>query len=215
MSGIADQVTANITLSFGELGYIACPYWPEIEWLVKLEQKAGLHPRHGADKRKKLLETYCTDNGISLDQVDAARKKVADEHWYREPDGGIYIPASQFSGCLVQALATHPLKKEVAQDQLRSFVALSKLTISPPKMKADGIYERYVKNPDTNLRRLQCDEYIANFEARGTVTFVQTIVQPDSLESLIRFAGRWVGVGSARKMSRGRYDLTEFAIGKS
>lgn len=200
----------ELQLKFGELGYIAAPYWPEIEWLIKLEQKAGLHPKHGADKRKQLLQTYCHDNEIPPEKVEAARSLIANEKWYRDANGLIYIPRHHFSACLVQALGSHPLKKEVGKDQLRTFVTVGDLAVKPEKVKADGVFARYIKNPDSNLRRYQEDEYIANFVAVGHIHFNEEIINPDSLESLISFAGTWVGVGSARKMGRGKFTLEAF-----
>ena len=86
-------------------GYIANPYWPEISWLITLEQDAGVHPKHGDDKRKQLIESYCQDNGIAPAKVAAARLKIEREKWYKNADGEIYIPRHQLAGALVQALS--------------------------------------------------------------------------------------------------------------
>lgn len=201
---------AQITLEFGELGYIAQPYWPEVEWLIKLEQRAAIHPKHGSDKKRALLQSQCDEEGISLETVEAARKKIAEEKFYKDANGHIYIPRHQFSGALVQALSTHKLKKQISKDQLRTFIIVGDLAVNPQKTEKDTVFARYIKNAESNLRRFQEDEVINNFEAIGEVHFSDEIVDPDSVESLIAFAGMWVGIGSCRKMGRGKFTLKKF-----
>jgi len=187
--------------------YIAKPYWPEAEFLIKLEQKARLHPKHAPDKRKLLLQTYLEDNDIDPNMVEAARKKVQEEKWYRNKDGEIFIPRHQLAGALVQALRTHPLKKELDKDQLRSFIQVGDLEITPVKTKYDVLFERYIKHAESNMRRLEVDEVIQDFDASGEIEFEDDFLNAGMVESLLRYCGKWVGIGSARKMAYGHFTL--------
>jgi len=211
---------AKFDIEFSD-GYIACPYWKEIEWLISVQQDAGVHFKHKPSKQRELIETYCKDQGIALADYDAAKKKVETEFWYKDPAGNIFIPRHQMAGCIVQALhpnqgrIRHRLGTAMSREQVRTFIRVSDMTIKPAKQKKDTDYIRYVKHPKTNLRRLQEDEMINDFVASGTVDFRDVIVKPDDLESLLRWAGDNVGVGSARLMGIGRFTLLNFAVDKA
>lgn len=191
------------------LGYIANPYWPEVEWCLKIEQKAGVHPRHKDDKKRKLIEHYCNQNGISLADFDAARVKIATQRWYFDKNGDIYIPRHHISGMLVQTIQGHRLKSSVNVDQLRSFLQVYDAEVLPKKQKLDFMFSRYIKNPESNMRRLQEDEVISDFVAVGTLNFNPDIFNIRDVEDLFSYGGRWVGIGSSRKMGYGRYSVKE------
>lgn len=115
---------------------------------IPCRRSARRRDGHVAGKRKQLIESYCTDQGIPLTDVSKARDKIENEHWYRDHDGYIIIPRHQLSGCMVQTLKTHPLKKELQPSQVRSFIQLSDLAIEPKKKKCDAVFERYIKHAD-------------------------------------------------------------------
>jgi hypothetical protein len=207
---------AKFELRFGEDGYIACPYWQEIEWLISVGQNAGVHFKHKPAKQRELIETYCRDKGIAIAAYDDARRKVETEHWYRNRAGNILIPRHHVQASIVQALhpnqgrIRHRLGTSMSREQVRTFIRVSDLCIDPPKKEKDDIYSRYVKHPKTNMRRLQEDERIKNFTAAGTVDFKDFLLTPDDMESLLRWTGENVGVGSARLMGIGRWELNKF-----
>jgi hypothetical protein len=211
---------AKFELQFSD-GYIANPYWQEIEWLLSVQQDAGVHFKHKPPKARELVETYLKDQGIPIAKFDAAQKKVDTEFWYKDPGGNIYIPRHQFQGSIVQSLhpnqgrIRHRLGTAMSREQVRTFIRVSDLTIAPAKKKADSMFSRYVKHPKTNMRRLQQDEIINDFVASGTVDFRDHIIKDQDMESLLRWAGQNVGVGSARLMGIGRWELLAFAADKA
>lgn len=208
---------AKFELEFKD-GYVAGPYWREIEWLISIQQKAGVHFKHKPAKQRELVETYCKDQGISMVEYDAAQRKVDTEFWYKNPAGNIIIPRHQMQGTIVQALhpnqgrIRHRLGSSMSREQVRTFIRVFDLNIVPIKREKDSVFSRYVKHPKTNLRRLQEDEMINDFVAIGTVDFREVIVKPEDMESLLRWAGTNVGVGSARIMGVGRFLLRSFAV---
>jgi hypothetical protein len=188
--------------------YSAQPYWPEVQWILKLEQKAGCHPKHKPEKRKMLIEAYCEQNGITMEQVDKARAKIENDKWYRNDAGKIIIPRHQFSGCIVQSLGTHPLKSVISADQARSFIQVSDMVSD--REKPDWVYGRYIKRPESNMRGYQENDVCTNVEFKGYVEYNSEIVSTDNVESLLIYAGKWIGIGGSRKMALGRFAVISF-----
>lgn len=203
------RITQTLTLACDK--YIAKPYWPEIYWLFTLDKAALVHPKHSAQKKDQILQSYCNNNSIPWADVLAARNKIAKEHWYRDANGNIVIPRMHLVCSWIQALRNHPLKKNIKVEQFRTFCNCTDGVITPVKTKADNTFRRYCSSEESNLRRLQEDEYITDFEVKTEVTYMSNIIRQKELIGLIKFAGVYFGMGSARKMDYGRYEVLSLA----
>lgn len=199
-----------LTLKFDT--YIAHPYWPEREELVNLQKSSGINRARSEDKRDKALMNYLEKQGLGLEYYQRLQKLAARE-WYRldGDDSEIIIPRHQLSGTLVQACKSAPAGARFDDESLRSLVQLSDLKTG--KKAADEVFRRFVLpkdgkgNPLSNQRALRTNEVIRNFEASGTIRFDTNDVKQKSLESLLSYAGKYVGCGSSRKMGYGRFEL--------
>lgn len=210
---------AEFRITFGEQGYIALPYWPEIDRIINLKNAAGVHFKHAPAKQRELIETYCKDNGVPIAEFDAWEYKVANDKWYRDKNSNIVVARHQLQGAIVQALhpkqsrMRHRLSKSIPREQVRTLIAIrGDLSISPTKEERDSIYEHYIKHEKTNQRRLQRDEVITNFSAEGIIEWADVVAKSEDIESLLRWTGENVGVGSARIMGCGRFELCSFAV---
>jgi len=60
----------------------------------------------------------------------------------------------------------------------------------------------------SNQRGYRVSQLIRNFDAVGSVTIDEKMVNPEAVKELLTFAGRVVGIGASRKMGYGRFALT-------
>lgn len=195
--------------------YIAHPYWAEREELVNIQKSSGLNRVRSDDRREKVLRDYIEKIGMSMADYEALQRLAARE-WYRVDgeDSEIMIPRHQLSGTLVQATKTAPSGARFKQDELRSLVQISDFLTG--KKEADSVFRRFVLpkdgkgNPLSNQRALRCNEVIENFDAKGTVSFDENDVKQKAVFELLRYAGKYIGVGASRKMGYGRFAVEGF-----
>lgn len=205
------QTTLQVT------SYIAHPYWPEADELINIQKCSGLNRLKNEDKRQAALRSWLDSQGLTMKDYDRL-VVLAARQWYRQ-DGEtseIVIPRHQLSGCLVQAVKSAPAGARIPGDSLRSLLQLSDFTTG--KMKMDEKFKRFVRPSDgtgkplSNQRSLRCNEVIKNFEATGTISVDTTAVAKpeESIGKLLDHAGKFIGVGAARKMGYGRFTVTQF-----
>jgi len=194
--------------------YIAHPYWPEMDQVVTITKQSGMNRARSEDKREKSLQTYLEKIGMTNQQFAELQAK-ADRKWYRadndDETSEIIIPRHQFSGCLVQACASAPAGCRYDQEELRSILQVGDFRTG--KFTHDWILERFVKPMDgkgnvlSNQRRLTKSWVILDFNAVGTVEWDPRDAKEKNVLDLLRHAGRKIGVGAARKMGYGRFDV--------
>ena len=107
-------------------------------------------------------------------------------------------PASPVAPAAQAPAAIRPAKPE----QIRTILEWGDLPTG--KFKADGLWERFVRNPLTNQRRLQSSQYIEEVRATGTLA-IHDAAQEKKIREFVAWAGREMGVGAARKMGWGRF----------
>jgi hypothetical protein len=197
-----------VTLQFPK-GYIGNPYWPAMERLISIRKASGVDRARSEAKREAALKGWLTAHGQTLDDY---RTLEAEAHrpFYMSATGEIVIPAHQLHGFMAAAAALAPAAMRLARaEQIREAAEWSDLTTG--KHKADGTYERFVRNPLTNQRRLQSNDYIATFDAVGTVRLTND-EQEKRAREFIAWGGREIGVGAARKMGWGRFELRTWTV---
>jgi hypothetical protein len=210
------------TVKFGK-GYIAHPFWVARSKLIDIQKGSGMNRVRSDSKRADSLKNYLQRIGMTMDEYHALEAE-ADRQFYqvRDLDGvalpkhapdEIVIPAHQWNGALANAcaLATSGIRISKA-DQIRSILTVSDCYTS--KVKADGVFERFVTVTSgtgaklSNQRALRSNEYIANFRGDMTLTFSEDIVAADRVRKFWDFVGREIGVGAARKLGWGRFEVT-------
>lgn len=197
--------------------YIAQPYWPEMNDVIEIQKRSGMNLVRSDDKRAERLNAHLKTLGISkADYSELVR--LSQRRWYRvdNADGAseIVIPTHQFSGMLVQAVKSAPSGSKLPVDGLRSSIRCS--SFATGKTKMDRLYRRYVKSDQSNQRRLQEDEVIMDFEAKGMIEFYADDIKPAGVDRLLEHALTRIGCGAARKMGFGRGRLIELlpAVGE-
>jgi hypothetical protein len=213
----------RIELTFTK-GYIAHPYWPELERAINIQKESGTRRARSEDKRVKALRDYLSAKGMSMDDYEALLAKaqrsfytfadVGDDGFTREkhdPDE-ICVPAHQMYGCCAQAADLVSSSLRIARrDQIRTVMLIS--DIATGKTGPDGTWDRFavVKSGTgqtlSNQRALRSNQYLGPFVGHGFIAFSPDIVALQKVTDFLEFAGREIGVGASRKMGWGRFTL--------
>lgn len=189
--------------------YIAHPYWPERELLIRIAKDSGMNRLRSDAKRQTALTQECSKHDMTLEDY-AKLEVLAARQFYRvsEPDGEIIIPRHQIAGSLVHTIKFAPknLRGKYNDDSFRALVQISDFLTG--KTQKDGTYSRYVKLETSNMRSLQSNDYIERFTATGTFN-VHVDDKVADLKRLLSYAVEETGIGACRKMGYGRGILVE------
>jgi hypothetical protein len=216
--------TIELTLRFdrGSKGYIAHPYWPDLEKVINIQKSSGCNRARSEKNRAAALSDYLAKIGMTLEEYQAMEKRAA-RQFYRladvAPDARppsaeeIVIPEHHVYGCLT-----------AASDQARSGVRIcdptqlrSMIVVEGPLMTGktaeDGWWERFaVVTAGTgaklsNQRALRRNAYIRDFRCRLRLSIADDRVDLDRVRAFVAYAGREVGIGASRKMGWGRFTV--------
>ena len=212
----------DLTLRF-DRGYIAHPYWPELEKVINIQKESGTRRARSEKNRASALSDYLAKKGMTLAEYEAMEKR-AQRQFYTvadvppaKPNGlgmtEIVIPEHHIYGMLT-----------AASDQARSGIRVcdpaqvrSMFLVGGPihtgKTTEDGWWERFaVVTAGTgaklsNQRALRRNAYIKDFTAKLSLAIADDKVDLGRVRSLLEYAGREVGVGASRKMGWGRFSV--------
>lgn len=208
--------TAHVTLYFGEK-YIADPYWPEREELINIQKNSGMNRARSEQKREETLKEYLRRNGYSLEQY-AELERLSRRPFYTNEKGQIILSTHQMYGCLIEAARNISASQRPCEpNNLRHVLRLTDFVTT--KRQSDGVFKRLVMpksgtgQPLSNQRALRMNDYIADFEATGTLSFFpEDIRSADELPDFLTYAGQRIGVGASRKMGCGRFVVKDFRL---
>lgn len=205
------MLTFNATLHFPEPGYVAEPYWPEMERVINITKESGMNRARSQANRRKALEEYLNSHGMTLADFEEL-ERLSRRPFHTDDAGQIIIPADKISAFLVNvASEIRAASKPCNPDQVRSRIVCSDFATG--KTEPDGVWERFAVvsggsgNKLSNQRGLRRSHYITEFSARGTFTIDPDFVNPETLQNAVRWGGLFVGIGACRKMGRGRFAL--------
>mgnify|MGYP001563415400 FL=1 len=217
----------NISLKFTK-GYIANPYWPELEKLINIHKESGMNRSRTAEGRVKALDNYLHARNLDMDayrRLETAAERpfyrlqdlvARGDYNGRKPDE-IVISAHQVYGCLVNSAQVATSGVRISRPaQLRSEITVVEPGLFTGKLKADGLWERFVVVTTgagaklSNQRALRSDPYIEKFEAQGALVFSEAALAPERVRHFLEFAGREVGMGASRKLAWGRFEVSKW-----
>ena len=206
------MISVAITLHFAK-GYIGHPYWVERSKLIDIQKASGLNRVRSEDKRAKALKAFLDTHDMTMDDYRAL-EVAANRPFYTDAAGLIVISAHQLHGLMGQADDNAPSSIRLARpEQIRTLIEWEDLATG--KTKPDGIFERFVPVKSgtgqmlSNQRGLRADPYIENFSASGAVKIL-TEEHLVKARQFIEWAGIEIGVGAARKVSYGRFTVTQW-----
>lgn len=209
--------TFTLTIAFTDedKGYIANPYWPEINTLINVQKESGMNRAKSDANRRKALEEWLRANKKTLSWYEKLQKDAA-RPFYTSADGEIVIPKNQLIAFLVATCDTaRAAQRPCSPDQVHARFRVSDFATG--KVEADGVWERFATVTAgtgaklSNQRGFRSSPYIRDFSATGTISFDEQYVNSDTLKNAISWGGQFVGLGASRKMGWGRFDVTRFA----
>jgi hypothetical protein len=196
--------------------YVGNPYWPEMFELIEITKKSGMNRAKSDANRRKALEEYLRANGLTLADFEAISEAAA-KPFHTNADGEIIIPSERIMAFLVAGNDTaRAAQRACPPEQVWTRIVASDFRTG--KTRPDGIWRRFATvtlgtgAKASNQRGLRENAFIEDFTATGTISFDEQMVDPAALKNLITWAGQFVGLGASRKMGKGRFALTRFAI---
>lgn len=196
----------ELTLHFGQPGYIEHPYWPEMYQLIEIDKKSGINRARTEANRRRALQAYLEAADMTLAGYEALRIQAQRPFHFRN-GGPIYIPREKILACLVNASDVAAAKLRIPN--LRTAVRATDFTTT--KTQPDGVWERFAVvtmgtgAKASNQRGLRRNDYLCDFDASGNIEVEPDMVEPRAVVDLLAFAGRSVGIGACRGMGWGRF----------
>lgn len=207
------MLTFAMTLQF-RTPYIGDPYWPEMYRLIEITKLSGMNRARATQNARRALEEHLKTIGMTLADYETLKQRAA-RPFHTRSTGEIIIPADQFLSFLVATCDTaRAAQRPCLPNEVRSrFVATDLVT---DRTAQDGVWSRFATVSQgagkklSNQRGLRENAYIAEFQARGEITFDPQFVRPEIVAQAIRWGGDTVGIGASRKMGKGRFTLTRW-----
>lgn len=214
------MATIIATLTFTK-GYIAHPYWPELERKINIEKESGMRRTRSAEKSTKTLRDYLAAHDMDMRDYEKLAER-AERPFYTARDlddanghdpAEIVIPAHQMYGALAQACSVASSSLRIASvENLRTVLKVG--DVFTGKSKADGSWDRFVVvkagagQKLSNQRALRSNAYLGPFSATLDLHFSEDVLQRQRVCDFIGFVGREIGVGASRKLGWGRFTVT-------
>jgi len=194
--------------------YIGNPYWIEMYRYIEITKLSGMNRARASQNRRKALEEYLRSISMTLEQFHELEEK-ARKPFHTYVNGEIIIPVERVLSFLVSVCdearsAMRPCSKE----QVRSRFAVTDWATG--KFASDGVWSRFVTVSSgtgaklSNQRGLREDQFIEDFTAHGLISCDPKFVNVATLQNAIEWGGQFIGIGAARKMGMGRFNLTKF-----
>lgn len=206
-----------------EKGYIGHPYWPAREKLINIQKESGVNRVRSEQRREKALRDYLSSKGLTMADYSALEVEADIPFYTRDGTPEIVIPAHHVHGMMANACDLCSSSIRIARtEQIRTVVTSTDWATG--KMAADGVWERFVVVKSgsgqalSNQRALRTNPYIgvgekgegAAFNTTGELHFIGDKEQLPKLQEFLAWAGREIGLGAARKLGWGRFEIVKF-----
>lgn len=149
------------------------------------------------------------DKSKDVKRETQTQDEIAQAKLYRDSEKRIYLPATWFQGCIVEAGKQKKMGGKGSSKATYSKVAGSSVEINPFEIVMENanwkVFSILAVNPTTRgrniLHRPQFDKWEVSFE----VVFEESQIEPAVMKELFDIAGRMVGVGDWRPAKKGRF----------
>jgi hypothetical protein len=206
----------QIALEFAEpnsKGYIGKPYWPERNTLINIAK--DVNPKLGEAKKAAAVAAACEKRGVTPEQYTKLIERAARPFYTRDETraGEIVIPERAFQSFINHASMEAPRAVPRVPEKGLTFIGVrvNEGFFHTGKTEKDAqLFERFVKNEESNQRMWSSDPFIVNFSARGVLILDETIIKSEELKKLLEWGGHRVGIGGARPQGFGRFRISRW-----
>lgn len=177
---------------------------------------SGVTPymQHRMDDQK--LEAWEKRRGPIHERDDIAHEDAirAEYHCYRSADGPCYIPAEQIRGALINAGSYVKAKVGGRSKSMKQIVA-AMFMVSPDEIiipEYSAIDKRSAVNKNVKARVIVVRPRWNQWSAEFTLSVDEDSITKETIQQIIEYAGKYVGIGSFRPTNNGmfgRFELTE------
>lgn len=156
-------------------------------------------------RRKKIIER---------DGLDTEAEKLAAYHSFIDENGNFYLPSDHIRMSLINAGTFMKSKVGNARKSMANIVA-AMFSINPEQIelpKFDTVDVRSAVNKNVKARIIVKRPKWMDWSAKFTLIIDDDSITKDTVEDLLSYAGRYVGIGSYRPEHRGqfgRFEVTE------
>lgn len=135
-------------------------------------------------------------------------QEIAEAKLYQDAEAKIYMPATWFQGCIVEAGKQKKMMGKGSAKATYSKVAGSSVEINPFEIVLNAkwdVFSILAVNPTTRGRNVLHRPQFRKWEAKFEVTFDEEQIEIPVMKELFDIAGRSVGVGDWRPAKKGRF----------
>jgi hypothetical protein len=194
-------------------GYIANPFWPARDTLINIGK--DVHPKLQGAKRQAAIQAALEKRGLNSEDWDRLQKEVERAFYTKLMDGTgeIIIPIRVVQSFINHTSMTAPKAIPRMENKGLTFIAVRGDYLNTGKTPVDAkLFERFVKNEESNQRQLQVSKYIDDFIATGILTVDEDLMKADSLRKLFEWGGKMIGIGSSRPQGYGRFVVSGWDV---
>lgn len=200
----------EVGLRFSDSGYIGKPYWPETNVLIDISK--DVHPKLGEAKKQAALLAACEKRGIPPSEYQRIEAKSKHPFYTigEIRDAEIIIPQRVIQSFINHASMAAPRAIPRIAEKGLTFIGvkLKDGYLRTGKTEKDAkLFERFVKNEESNQRMFTSDPYIIDFTATGVILLDEEIIRETDLLKLLEYGGRMYGIGTARPQGFGRFSV--------
>lgn len=157
------------------------------------------------------------DKSKTANRETQTPQEIAEAKIYKDGNGKIYLPATWFQGCIVEAGKQKKMLGRGSAKATYSKVCGSSVEINPFEILLKEkwkVFSILAVNPTTHgknvLHRPQFDNWKVNFEC----TFDENQIEVPVMKEIFDIAGRQVGVGDWRPAKKGRFGKFQVTLWK-
>ncbi|HTJ52654.1 MAG TPA: hypothetical protein VL443_24530 [Cyclobacteriaceae bacterium] len=179
----------------------------------------GITPymQHRMDDQK--LEQWEKQRGPIHERPELVKEDLvrAEYHCYRNSDEQCFIPSEQIRGALIAAGSYVKAKVGGRSKSMKQIVA-AMFMVSPDQILLpdfDSIDKRSAVNRNVKARVIVVRPKWSEWSAEFTLSIDEDSITIQTIEQIIEYAGKYVGIGSFRPSNNGmfgRFELTTIKL---
>lgn len=162
------------------------------------------------------LEEWEKNRKLIIERGDVAKEDSvrAEYHCYRNKDGRCYLPSDHLRGSMILAGAFVKAKVGNTTKSMKNIVA-AMFFVTPEEIilpDYDVIDKRSAVNRNVKARVITIRPKWTNWEVEFILNVDNDTITTPTIQSILEYAGRYVGIGSFRPTNNGQFGRFEIKL---